>query len=116
MRAGLLNVLIDLEKPVETQDAFGDPVPTWTTVVRTYATKKVGSGSESERFEQRVSSYDTEWRLRYRSPFDPRWRIKEVVSGTIHDIIFAADPTGRRKEILCRTRIFEPQPSTDAVP
>ena len=54
MRAGLLNVLVDLEQPVETQDAFGDPVPTWTLVVRTYATKKVG-GSESERFEQRVS-------------------------------------------------------------
>jgi len=116
VRAGLLNVLVELEEPVEAQDPFGDPVPTWTTVVRTYATKKLLSGSESERFDQRVSSYDTEWRLRYRSPFDPRWRLREVVSDTVHDIVFAADPTGRRKEIICRTRIAEPQPSSEATP
>ena len=116
MRAGSLRTLVAIEKPVETQDAFGDPVPTWTEVVRTYASKKVGSGNEAESFEQRVSSYDTEWRLRYRTPFDPRWRIREIVTGTIHDIIFVADPTGRRRDLLCRTRIFEPQPDSEAVP
>lgn len=116
MRAGSLRTLVAIEKPVETQDAFGDPVPTWTEVVRTYASKRVSSGNEGESFEQRVSSYDIEWRLRYRSTFDPRWRIREIVTGTIHDIIFVADPTGRRRELLCRTRIFEPQPDSEAVP
>ena len=60
----MLNVLVQLERPVETQDPFGDPVPSWETVVTTYATKKLLSGNESERFDQRVSNYDTEWRLR----------------------------------------------------
>jgi head-tail adaptor len=116
MRGGKLRTLVRLEQPVTTQDPFGNPVPTWTLVVETYASKKVASGRESEVFEQRVASYDTEWRFRYRSPFDPRWRIVEVVTGTVHDITFAADPDGYRREILCRTRIAEPQPATAQVP
>lgn len=116
MRAGNLRVLVRLEQPVTTANPFGELVPTWTTVVSTHASKRVASGREGEIYDQRVASYDTEWRLRYRSPFDPRWRLVEVVTGTIHDIVFAADPDGRRREILCRTRIAEPQPSTAQVP
>lgn len=116
MRAGLLNVLVQIQQQVVTQDEFGEPIVFWQAYTTTYATKKVMGGTESERFQQRVSSYDTEWRLRYRTPFDPRWRLREVVTGTIHDITFVADPTGRRKELICRTRIAEPQPATNAVP
>jgi SPP1 family predicted phage head-tail adaptor len=117
VRAGSLRSLIRIERPVIGADPYGDPqVRTWVKVVETFASKRVSSGSEAERYDQRVSNYDVEWRLRYRGTFDPRWRIVEVVTGTVHDIIFAADPDGKRREILCRTRIDAPQPNTEAVP
>ena len=117
MRAGTLRTLVRIERPVAGSDPYGDPqVRTWQTVVETYASKRVSSGSEAERYDQRVSNYDVEWRLRYRGPFDPRWRLVEIVTGTIHDIIFAADPDGKRREILCRSRIQNPQPNSEALP
>jgi head-tail adaptor len=120
MRGGSLRTVIRIERPITTANPYGDPqVRAWELVVETFGAKKVvsiSSGNESERFDQRISTYDTEWRLRYRFPFDPRWRFVEKATGTIHNIVFAADPNGQRREILCRTRIDEPQPETEAVP
>jgi head-tail adaptor len=119
VRAGSLRTVVRIERPVIVSDPYGDPqARTWAKVVDTYASKKVtgSGGSEQERYDQRVSNYDTEWRFRFREAFDPRWRIVEVATGTIHDVIFAGDPDGRRAEILCRTRIANPQPETDANP
>jgi head-tail adaptor len=119
VRGGDLRTRIRIERPVAVPNVYGDAqAVTWEKVVETYAARKVsGSGAtEKYEFEQRISSYDTEWRLRYRTPFDPRWRIVDIATGTIHDIIFAADPDGRRREILCRTRLQEPQPASEANP
>jgi head-tail adaptor len=119
VRAGALRTLIRIERPVAGANPYGDSTATsWELVVATYAEKRVsvGSGRESERFEQRLSTYDTEWSLRYRTPADPRWRFVEVVTGTIHDVVFMADPDGRRRELVARTRIAEPQPDSLAVP
>jgi len=112
-----MRTLIRIERPVAATNPYGDSTATtWELVVATYAAKRVSSGTESERFEQRLSTYDTEWSLRYRTPADPRWRFVEVVTGTIHDVVFIADPDGRRRELIARTRIQEPQPSSLAVP
>lgn len=117
MRGGQLRTLIRIEQPSAAANVYGDTTPTtWTLVVQTYAQKKVAQGSEGERFDMRVSSYDTEWKLRYRTPIDPRWRFVEVVTGTAHDVVFVADPDGRRRELIARTRLFEPQPPALAVP
>lgn len=117
MRSGTLRTLIRIERPIIGSDPYGDPqVRSWELVVQTYAAKKLGSGSEGEKYDQRISSYDVEWRFRYRGVFDPRWRLVEVGTQTIHDIIMAADPDGRRSDIICRTRIDAPQPATEAKP
>jgi len=119
VRIGTLRTLVRLERPVVQANPYGDAQDRqYQTVVVTYASKKVATtgATEAQRFEMRISNYDVEWRLRYRGAFDPRWRLVEVTTGTVHDIIFASDPDGKRAEIVCRTRIANPQPETEAVP
>jgi len=118
VRAGDLRTLVRIERPVIQANPYGDAQDlAWETVIVTWASRKVsGGGSERYEFEQRRSSYEIEWRFRFRGAFDPRWRLIDTTTDTIHDIIFAADPDGRRREVMCRTRLQEPQPASDARP
>ena len=116
MRAGTMKRVI-IQEPNESRDAtYNEPVASWSNVATTYAARRVLSQRERFQGEAHTSTVDTEWTFRYRSPFDPRWRIKEVKSGELHDIQAVHDPDGRRRELVVLTTTFRPDANTEMVP
>lgn len=115
MRSGRM-IPVAVERPAETRDAtYNHATITWVVELETRATKRLLSSRERYADEQHISTADVEWRFRYRTPFDPRWRIRELRTGELHRIQGQpTDPDGRRREVVVRTTSFVPDASTDA--
>lgn len=103
-----------LERPELTRDAtYNHPTETWVVEAETFAAKRVLSARERFSSDQFQSSVSVEWRLRHRTPMDPRWRIREVRTGELHRIVGQpSDPDGRRREVVIRTTSWTPDATT----
>lgn len=116
VRAGRM-IRVVLERPSTSRDAASnEPVATWATVTKTWATKRLLTAKERFQGSQHASTVDAEWIFRYRTPFDPRWRIKEDRTGEYHEIVGVHDRDGKRRELLVRTTSFRPDANAELVP
>lgn len=103
-----------LESATTARDATtNEPVRTWVVEAETWAEKRTLSARERFSGDMHVATTDTEWRFRYRTPFDPRWRIREVRTGELHQIDGQpSDPDGGRRWVLVRSSTFRPDAAT----
>lgn len=101
MRIGKLDRRVLIERPVETQNEFGEPVKTWVTVATVWAEVTPLSGRELFAAQQIVPEASLRIRIRYRSDIDETMRITH--DGKVYGVQHIAE-IGRRDglEILVR--------------
>lgn len=75
MRAGRLRHRVELQTNTPTTDAFGDPVPDWSTYATVWASVEPLEGAELVRFQQVQAETTTRVRLRHHSRLTPDDRI-----------------------------------------
>lgn len=68
--AGKLNKRVVLETNTPTQDGYGEPIESWSTIASVWAGKLSAKASESFRGEQNAGFRVTVWRIRYRTDVD----------------------------------------------
>lgn len=103
-----------LEEPTMTRDGvYNEEVPAWVVRAETYATKRALSSRESFISSMHSSVVDCEWSFRWRAKLDPRWRIREVRTGELHEIIGVLDPSGKRRVLVVRSRTYRPDEATE---
>lgn len=101
--AGRLRERVTLQKPVLSQDAAGQPIPTWTTVATGIPAEVLFvAGREGFRNQQQViAAYTHKVTIRYRSDVSPQMRL--LWGSRVLNIESAGDPVGNHLEltILC---------------
>lgn len=118
MRAGQLRHRITLQRPVATQDEWGDPSPSWEDVATVAASIESISGREFFSAQQVQADVTTRITIRWRNGIEPAMRITHATAAqqamsppefTIYDIeAILPDPTGRRSIVfMCRNRNSE---------
>jgi SPP1 family predicted phage head-tail adaptor len=118
MRAGLLRHRITLQRPVGTNDEWGEPSPLWEDVVSVAAAIEPISGREFFSAQQVQADVTTRITIRWRNGIEPAMRIVHVTAqqaamsppeSTVYDIeAILPDPTGRRQIVfMCRNRNSE---------
>lgn len=75
MKYSQLDRRITIEQPTITQDAAGQPVPTWSTLVTVWAEKDARLGNEQVQADQVTSQNLVNWRIRYRTGITNKMRI-----------------------------------------
>lgn len=108
---------IVLERESAARDAtYNEPVATWTTVAETWAQKRAtGAGERFVDGAQHSSEEVVEYTLRWRRKLDPRWRIREVRTGEVYEILGAYDPDGRRRRVVVKAKTFQPDTNAEKV-
>lgn len=104
-----------LESPSMTRDAtFNEEVATWVVEAETHATKRTLSTREAFVAAMHNAAATTEFEFRWRSKLDPRWRIREVRTGELHEIVgMPYDPDGKRRRLVVPARTFKPDTATE---
>lgn len=94
MQSGALDSLVTIQQATETQDAAGEPIAAWSTVVQVWA--KIEAIQGREFFDAQVVQADLTHRvtIRYRSGIVPKMRI--VYGSRTFEITAVHDDTGRR--------------------
>lgn len=94
---------ITIQRPVANQNAFGEPIITWTDVDAIWAEKRDMRGMERFAAQQVMAEVDAKFVIRYRSDVTPLNRI--VFDGRNYDIASVLE-LGRREalEILAVAR------------
>jgi len=97
MQAGSLDKRIRIERRIDTQDPYGEPIPTWELFADVAANVKALDPRERPVAQQLVGLLDTEFRIRWIPGVDETMRV--VYSGRVYDI---APPVeiGRRDGLL----------------
>lgn len=107
MNAGRLRHQVDIQQPVEAQNAFGEPEVTWTDVVT-----GIWAGIEPLRgrefFASRQTNAEIEARIvmRYRDDVKAKYRIKHRDDEYYIDTIINVDNRNRELQLMC-TRSIE---------
>lgn len=107
MRAGRLRHRVEIQHPLEPQDATGDVVKSWEKLDIVWAGRRDLSGRELFRAQQNDAEVTTEWIIRYRADVDARMRI---IDGSVcYGIRSVQDPDGRgeRLILLCARTVNE---------
>ena len=100
LRVGELRNRITIEHPKDAQDDFGEPVKSWTPIVRgrTWAKKEDLSGRELFQAQQISAQVSTQFTLHHRRDVDARMRV--VSDDVLYSIKSVQDPDGRRERLL----------------
>lgn len=103
MRAGLLDRSVTLRQMIATQDAYGEPIETWSDQDTIWAQRVELTGSERFVSEQTVAKVDAKYRIRFRSGVTVQHRLLDA--GREYDI-HAVIPIGRNEglELLVSAR------------
>lgn len=75
MRAGRLDRLITIEQPTTTEDAHGQPIPSWSTYTTAWSDKKEKPGAEYFAAGQEISEQVVVFTIRYYSGITTKMRI-----------------------------------------
>jgi SPP1 family predicted phage head-tail adaptor len=79
------------------QDAYGQPVPTWTTLATVWAEFRAARGIERFLSEQHDAQAYGSWRIRYRTDVAPTAKMRVVDDHSVtHDITSVVE-IGRRE-------------------
>lgn len=100
--AGQLRRRVTLQKPVEVQDGFGQPVVTWQNVDTVWASAEPLTGRELFAAQAVHAKLTMRFILRYRDDILSTWRV--VYAGRAYDLIQdPIDVNDRRAyvELLC---------------
>jgi len=68
--AGKLNRRVVLETNAPTQDSYGEPIESWSTIATVWASKLSATASEKFKGEQLAGHRTIVWRIRYRTDVD----------------------------------------------
>jgi SPP1 family predicted phage head-tail adaptor len=98
MRAGLLRHTVTVEAPTETQNEYGEPATTWTTVATVYARREDLTGREYFAAQQVNSETTTRFTLRYIAGITTKHRL--LCDSVQYDIAAVQDPDGRQRELV----------------
>lgn len=100
--AGALRHRIQVQERTTTQDAWGEPLDTWTTVLRLWAELRDLSGREFlEARQVEGAAIATRLRIRWRPDVHEGQRV--VIGGRVLEVAAVLDPDGRRRwlELAC---------------
>lgn len=97
--ASQLRSRVRIESRTSTQDAWGQPVETWTEVVSVWADFRHVSGMESARAGAQISESRASVRIRWRTDITPAMRLVETFTGRVYDIK-AVLPDVQRREFV----------------
>lgn len=75
VRAGALNSRVTIQSPTATQDAAGQPIPTWADVATVWANVRHLSGTESIKADAESSTVKASIRIRKRPGIDASMRV-----------------------------------------
>lgn len=104
LRIGPLRHRVNIQRPVPTQNDFGEEIITWSTLASVWANVLPASGRESyiPSGEQQLAVITHRVQLRYRTDLGPKMRV--VWEDRSLDIESVQDPTGKRAYlmVLCR--------------
>lgn len=105
MRAGVLDRRVTIEQPTETQDTFGEFVPTWTVLDTVNAEYVPVRGREQVEAPGVTAELEVRFRIRYRSDVTTKMRI--VGDDGLTYGIEGVTQIGRREglEILARVLV-----------
>lgn len=84
MRAGKMDRLITLQAFTTTQNDYGEPVETWTTLASVWSERVPLSGREAFVADQIAALSLVKFRIRYRS--DVNTKIRIIDAGEYYDI------------------------------
>ena len=84
MRSGRLDRRLTLQRRTLTENDYGEPVETWTTLATVWAEKIPVRGAERYAAIQTVAEVDTRFKIRYRTDVSPLDRV--VCAGTTYDV------------------------------
>lgn len=84
MRAGKMDRLITIQTFTTTQNDYGEPVETWTTLASVWAERVPMSGREAFAADQLAALSLVKFKIRYRSDVDTKNRILDA--GSYYDI------------------------------
>lgn len=71
MRSGRLDRRLILQRKTLTENDFGEPIATWTTIATVWAEKREIRGAERYAANQTVAQADIKYRIRYRRGLTP---------------------------------------------
>ena len=97
---GKLRFRCKIETSVRTQDAAGQPVDTWSTLVNDWpagweANEQVNTFSDDKRLD---TVHTRTLRVNYKSTIASDQRL--TIEGSTYEIVGAVDPDGRRRYLL----------------
>ncbi len=102
MRAGSLRHRITIQQATTTQDAYGEPVPTWATYATRWAAIVPVSGSEADVDGMETAEVRHKFRIRHTSGVRPKMRIS--YDSRVFEILAVIDvgERGKQMELICQ--------------
>lgn len=97
MRAGLLRDQIVIQQRSDAQDAFGQPVPTWSDLATVWAAVEPERGREWFVASQLQAVEPVRFRIRYRADVTTRHRVSW--GGKLYDVRAVVDGFARIREL-----------------
>lgn len=98
MRAGPLRHRVEIQRPVEGQDALGSKVVSWTKVAEVWADVQAIGGTETESVPVTTSRNTITARVRYLDGVETAWRI--VFAGRNYDVTGIENPGFRNVQLI----------------
>lgn len=106
MRAGSLRHKVTLQKPVETQNAYGEPEQRWQTVSSNiWASISPLRGREYLTAQQMTSEIDAKICLRHRTDVTAKMKIVKGTDEYLIEAIINPDERNRELELMCRRQM-----------
>lgn len=111
MRAGKKRTRVTFDRPTMVADGAGGKRAGWASAFSMWAEVHPMTAREIVRGDQLVGEVDTMVRIRYdprSKEIDARWRVREVIAGTIYAIVrppINKENRGAELEFLCSTGV-----------
>lgn len=108
MRAARLDREIVIQQRSTTQDTFGQPTPSWSTLATVWAAKEDDRGREYFAAQQLQAVAPTRFRIRFRADVTPSHRVS--YGGQVFDIravVHPPVPRDRETHLYCDTGLTQ---------
>ncbi len=106
MRSGLLRHRVTLQKPVETQNAYGEPELRWQTVSSNiWASISPLRGREYLTAQQMTSEITAKVCMRYRMDVTAKMKIMKGADEYLIEDIINPDERNRELELMCKRQV-----------
>jgi SPP1 family predicted phage head-tail adaptor len=105
VRAGLLDKRVVIEAPPTSQDTFGGPTGTWTTVATRWASIVPLQGREYHEARQHAAAVDHRITLRYLPGIAPKQRVRYGARLFDIEAVINVDEAGRELQLMAKERL-----------